>query len=862
MREASDLLETFLDSVGISLESLTDAVRYTDWSSSESVNAAREKLRATIEDAWRTCDRVARGQGWGLLRAVRNVVAVAGEEELVCYKLLLSHPGVQGSGLEAEFERIVTVLPELPPELGVLHRLICTSTRPTGEELRCFRANYPTEEQRERIEAGIQQVKRRDFRRSRPIQTLLDAATRSEVVWGELESAVLAETHPGTEKSRHASPALRRRIEGLPKSYHRDSLLLQALPTEERLDFLASLKVGTRSKLLRKLPMRDLVEAIVRERSRDRRTKVVDIVGAAGRFHAFVNACLAENPNEQLPTDLAERFLLESKPNVIRERIDLLPHVVASMPPSGDLARKVLQVVRAELKSPETDWVSVVKALPTAIIKHCPPNARGTGVVLRKVLEGVGGNLYEEFKDALLKAGPRVVSWVFTNTGLSMAEFEIICRHLDDVDSSRCLLELKTYRGQWVWKTYVRWLGKQKQSIPPIFLTVLREADVDTVKEAAGFYPGPLAQDVAHRLALRDALCLAFRGPEIAWAVMHSVPRKRLLGELDWVREKWARAPSIAAAYEVALAFSLADARYLVHLARETKEQERGERKGHTFDDLYRTYKLPKDAGGTRLITAPGDRLKRLQRRLLDSGFGRVVLPEAAKGFRSGESIVTNALPHTDQQMVVNVDIKSFFPNTGYGRIVDACGQLLGGRLSRRAVCLVADICSYGGGLPTGAPTSPAIANIVLSRVDWALTKAAAKYDITYTRYADDLTFSGHGDTQKIIPFAARLLAELGYELDPRKINIFRRGRRQIVTGLVVNEKVNLPRTLRRKLRAAVHNRSAGRGVHWHGKRMGDAELIGRIAFLNQVRPDEAKVHRDRLASAGLRYEMDGTRDG
>jgi retron-type reverse transcriptase len=304
----------------------------------------------------------------------------------------------------------------------------------------------------------------------------------------------------------------------------------------------------------------------------------------------------------------------------------------------------------------------------------------------------------------------------------------------------------------------------------------------------------------------------------------------------------------ITAAYEVALAFSLEHARYLAWLARRVVIPDQdGRGAGRQFDDLYRTYELPKKAGGTRTITAPYDNLKRLQRQLLTRGLLHIPVHRSAHGFRAGRSVLTNALPHVRQPLVVNVDIRAFFPSTPYAAIVDVCSKLAGGRLSPAAVRLVADICAYGGALPTGAPTSPAIANIILAPVDRALSRAAARWRIRYTRYADDLTFSGRGEVHRIIPFVKRLLAEHGYEIDDSKTNLFRQGRRQMVTGLVVNQKPNLPRRLRRRLRAAVHRRLRGLPATWHDRPMGDDELAGRLAVLNLVQPEEARRLRDGL---------------
>jgi hypothetical protein len=120
------------------------------------------------------------------------------------------------------------------------------------------------------------------------------------------------------------------------------------------------------------------------------------------------------------------------------------------------------------------------------------------------------------------------------------------------------------------------------------------------------------------------------------------------------------------------------------------------------------------------------------------------------------------------------------------------------------------------------------------------IAKVAAKWGITYSRYADDLTFSGEGKVHGILPFVRRVLAEEGYAIAEQKVNLFRRGRRQVVTGLVVNEKPNLPRRIRRRLRAAVHARANGRMATWHGAAMSDASLRGHLGNLSTVQPAEA----------------------
>lgn len=346
-----------------------------------------------------------------------------------------------------------------------------------------------------------------------------------------------------------------------------------------------------------------------------------------------------------------------------------------------------------------------------------------------------------------------------------------------------------------------------------------------------------------------DVLDAAFHSRDVARVVQARFSRATRLEALDSVRTKYADRPALAAAYELATAFGPAYAPYLVMLARRVRRPDPSARRGRQFDDLYHTYLLPKRTGGNRMITAPHAGLKRVQRAILREGFAYLALADAATGFRPGRSIRDHAAAHAGRAVVVSVDIDSFFPSTTYAQVMRVCGKVCDGRLSPRAVRFLTDICSYGGALPTGAPTSPAIANAVLIGVDRALAAAAERRGVAYTRYADDLTFSGDDHAVRFIPFARRLLRGQGYRLDDRKTMIFRRGRRQVVTGLVVNERPDIPRPLRRRLRAALHQREHGQRPRWHDKSMSDQELRGWLAFSSMLRPELANETQARLAA-------------
>ncbi len=231
------------------------------------------------------------------------------------------------------------------------------------------------------------------------------------------------------------------------------------------------------------------------------------------------------------------------------------------------------------------------------------------------------------------------------------------------------------------------------------------------------------------------------------------------------------------------------------------------------LEPRYRHFRIPKRHGGHRTIYEPAPELKRIQRRIHRRLLARLRCHEAATGFRPGRSIVHNALPHVGKAVVVRMDLWEFFPSTRAER-VHQYFRFLG--WNRRTSQLLAKLCTHRGGLPQGAPTSPVLSNLVNYQLDARLDALARRLGATYTRYADDLTFSFAEDDPVAIRYLVRrtktILAEYGYRFNQRKkLAVCRRHQQQRVTGLVVNQYVNLPRRTRRWLRAVKHHMATGR---------------------------------------------------
>ena len=228
----------------------------------------------------------------------------------------------------------------------------------------------------------------------------------------------------------------------------------------------------------------------------------------------------------------------------------------------------------------------------------------------------------------------------------------------------------------------------------------------------------------------------------------------------------------------------------------------------------YREVTIAKRRGGERKLLVPDDATKAIQRTLLCTLLNKLRAHPAATGFESGRSIVDHARPHTGKPLVVTMDIKEFFSSTKAERI-DAYFRRVG--WDAEVAKTLTFWTTTQGGLPQGAPSSPRLSNLVNYYLDVQLTAVAKQKKAAYTRYADDIALSF-----KILPVRRRVRGTMqlvrrtlkvhGYQAHgKRKTQIQPRRRRQVVTGLVVNEKVNIPRTTRRRLRAVAHHLETGR---------------------------------------------------
>jgi RNA-directed DNA polymerase len=287
-------------------------------------------------------------------------------------------------------------------------------------------------------------------------------------------------------------------------------------------------------------------------------------------------------------------------------------------------------------------------------------------------------------------------------------------------------------------------------------------------------------------------------------------------------------------------------------------------RPGSGSGSAYVDFEIAKARGGTRTISAPRAPLRAMQRQIHTQILAKVPVHPAAHGFVAGRSTVTNAEPHLGAELLLKTDIREFFPSIHYWRVRGLFTSLgygervaatLASLCTRRDVVVRDDprgdegpqrVVVWPGQLPQGAPSSPAIANLACRRLDARLAGLAARLGAVYTRYADDLSVSFHTqdalaglDVGRVFWWIDQILQQEGFAEHPGKRQVLRPSRRQLVTGLVVNDKLSVPRPARREFRALLHNCKV-HGVASQARGRDDFAdyLRGFAAYVQMVQPE------------------------
>lgn len=266
-----------------------------------------------------------------------------------------------------------------------------------------------------------------------------------------------------------------------------------------------------------------------------------------------------------------------------------------------------------------------------------------------------------------------------------------------------------------------------------------------------------------------------------------------------------------------------------------------------------RVYTTRKQRGGYREICQPyDDELLRLQKRLKEFMDRKVLSSHrSVHGFTRGRSTVSNAKVHLGAKAVLTIDISNFFSSIARSEVV---ASLQGSGANSPVANAIANVCTYNGVLATGFSTSPVVSNLVFRPLDDAFDAFASSNGVLYSRYADDLTFSGEEATDDMLAFVTEALSSQGFLVNPKKVRFQRRGHRQVVTGFAIQDadQLRLPKWQKKALRHELYC-SETYGLEDQARFRGMTEeefrihLLGKINYLSAVEPRLAAVMRVQL---------------
>lgn len=256
----------------------------------------------------------------------------------------------------------------------------------------------------------------------------------------------------------------------------------------------------------------------------------------------------------------------------------------------------------------------------------------------------------------------------------------------------------------------------------------------------------------------------------------------------------------------------------------------------------YQKAAIPKKSGGTRTLWIPDSELACVQRRILHQILEQRPVSFHAAAYRKGFQLRTHALCHQGKNMVVKLDIHDFFGQISWIQVYQKAFPWY--LFPPEVRNLLTNLCCFREMLPQGAPTSSAISNLVMFSFDESMGSWCEERGISYTRYCDDMTFSGDMDPGMVIRKVSAYLEKMGFSQNRKKTGVYTRGTRQEVTGLTVNEKVQVSGAYRKKIRQEWYY-CKKYGVKNHLERTGIREepqdylgkLMGKVQYILQIDP-------------------------
>lgn len=223
----------------------------------------------------------------------------------------------------------------------------------------------------------------------------------------------------------------------------------------------------------------------------------------------------------------------------------------------------------------------------------------------------------------------------------------------------------------------------------------------------------------------------------------------------------------------------------------------------NNIEKNYKIYKIKKRNGKYRTIYEPNKTLKQIQKRILVNILNNKKISKYAKAYHKGIGLKDNAIPHVNKEMILKLDIKDFFENISFLDVYNSCFSIE--YFPKSVGMLLTYLCTYDDHLTQGSPTSAYISNLVMKEFDEELGLWCESKNISYTRYSDDMTFSGEFSPSEVIVKVRKMLYKLGLELNDSKIHVAFKSSYQNVTGVVVNEKMQVNTKYRNKIRQEIY---------------------------------------------------------
>jgi len=274
---------------------------------------------------------------------------------------------------------------------------------------------------------------------------------------------------------------------------------------------------------------------------------------------------------------------------------------------------------------------------------------------------------------------------------------------------------------------------------------------------------------------------------------------------------------------------------------------------------FYRSFAIKKANGNNREIDEPLPDLKQIQFWILQEILYRIPVSPYAKAYVKGRSIKHNARFHRNQSVVLTVDVKDFFPSIG---ISDIFQIFINIGYKKNIALFLANLCCLDGKLPQGAPTSPYLSNIRMIGIDEEIA-AYCKLNLwRFTRYSDDLTFSGNSDVHKLLNEISKIIYKNGFSLNSSKTRIARKNTRQEVTGIVVNSHMQLPKKVRKEIRQQVYY-IRKYGLDSHLEHIGEtrknylSHLLGKACFALFINPNDIELKKSSMYLKELVKKME-----